>query len=231
MMSDLIETIIRTIFSVFLLIVSIHIIGKQIIARATYLHYIVNITLGSIAANIAFETKLNFFNLTASFVVFVAISVLLSHLSLKSHTLKKWIIGKPITLIDKGKILEKNLSKINMSLDVLTQNLRRKDIFDMNEVECAVIEMDGGLSVLKKTMYLPVTRKDLAFQKPDSSFPLELIVDGEIIFENLTKKNLTMGWLEKELVKRKLIQKDVNYMVLGTNNQLYIDLYQDYLNH
>ncbi len=229
-MSDLLETIIRTILSVCLLMISIHIIGKQLISRMTYLHYIVNISLGSIAANLAFETKLNFFNITVSFVVFVAISILLSHLALKSRTLKKWIIGKPIILIDKGKILEKNLSKINMSLEALTENLRKKDIFDMNEVECAVLEMDGGLSVLKKAMYLPVTCKDLALQKPDISYPIELIVDGEIIFENLTRKNLTMEWLEKELVKRKLVHKDVNYMILGTNNQLYIDLYQDHLN-
>ncbi|WP_240873524.1 DUF421 domain-containing protein [Shimazuella soli] len=230
MMSDLIETIIRTILSVFLLIISIHIIGKQLISRMTYLHYIVNITLGSIAANIAFETKLNFFNLTVSLTVFVTLSVLLSHLALKSHTFKKWIIGQPITLIDKGKILEKNLSKTNMSLEVLTQNLRKKDIFDLDEVEYAVLEMDGGLSVLKKTMYLPLTRKDLAFQKSDISFPVELIVDGEIIFKNLMKKNLTMKWLENELAKRKLVYNNVNYMVLGTNNQLYIDLYQDHLN-
>ncbi|MCH5583739.1 DUF421 domain-containing protein [Shimazuella sp. AN120528] len=229
-MSDLIETIIRTILSVFLLIISIHIIGKQLISRMTYLHYIVNITLGSIAANIAFETKLNFFNLTVSLTVFVTLSVLLSHLALKSHTFKKWIIGQPITLIDKGKILEKNLSKTNMSLEVLTQNLRKKDIFDLDEVEYAVLEMDGGLSVLKKTMYLPLTRKDLAFQKSDISFPVELIVDGEIIFKNLMKKNLTMKWLENELAKRKLVYNNVNYMVLGTNNQLYIDLYQDHLN-
>ncbi|WP_028776026.1 DUF421 domain-containing protein [Shimazuella kribbensis] len=228
-MSDLLETILRTILSVSLLMISIHIIGKQVISHMTYLHYIVHIALGSIAANLAFETKLNFFNLTVSFVIFVGISVLLSHLALKSRTLKKWIIGKPITLIDKGKILEKNLSKINMSLEVLTENLRKKDIFDMNEVECAVLEMDGGLSVLKKAIYLPVTCNDLALQKADISFPIELIVDGEIIFENLTRKNLTMNWLEKELVKRKLVHKDVNYMILGTNNQLYIDLYQDHL--
>lgn len=116
-----------------------------------------------------------------------------------------------------------------MSLEVLTENIRKKDIFDINEVECAVLEMDGELSVLKKAIYLPVTRKDLALQKSDTSFPIELIVDGEIILENLTRK-LTMEWLENELVRRKLIHKDVNYMVLGTNNQLYIDLYQDHLN-
>lgn len=229
-MTDLLETILRSILSVSLLMISIHIIGKQVISHMTYLHYIVNISLGSIAANLAFETNLSFFNLTVSFVVFVVLSVLLSHLAVKRSTLKKWIIGKPITLIDKGKILEKNLSKINMSLEVLAENLRKKDIFDMNEVEYALLEMDGGLSVLKKAMYLPVTCKDLALQRSNISFPIELIIDGEIIFENLTRKNLTIKWLEKELTKRKLVHKDVNYMILGTNNQLYIDLYQDHLN-
>jgi uncharacterized membrane protein YcaP (DUF421 family) len=230
MMSDLTVTILRTMYSVFLLILCTHIIGKQAISRLTYLHYIVNITLGSIAGNLAFEYKLNAFNLTASIVLFTALSVLLSYIALKNRTLKRWIIGEPVILIDKGKILEKNLSKMNMSLEVLSQSLRRKDIFDINEVECAILETDGELSVLKKPIYLPVTRKDLSLQTSNSSFPAELIVDGEIIFENLTKRNLTIKWLEKELNKRKLTQKDVNYMVLGSNNQLYIDLYQDRLN-
>jgi uncharacterized membrane protein YcaP (DUF421 family) len=228
-MSDLIETMIRTIVSVFLLMTSIHIIGRQIITHMTYLHYIVSITLGSIAANLAFETNLNFFNLVVCFVIFVVISVLLSRFGLKSYTLKKWIMGKPITLIEKGKILEHNLDKINMSMEVLAHNLRKKDIFDINEVEFAVLERDGGFSVLKKAMYQPVTRQDLSFQKLDVSFPVELIVDGEMLIENITKKNLTMEWLDEELVKRNLEYKDVNYMVLGTNNQLYIDLYQDNL--
>ncbi|MDN4594696.1 DUF421 domain-containing protein [Polycladomyces subterraneus] len=229
-MSDFIETIIRTIFSVFLLIISTHIIGRQSISRLTYLHYLSSITIGSIAGNLAFDYKLSAFNLTVSVVLFSALAVLLSYLALKNRAVKRWIIGEPVILIDKGKILEKNLSKINMSLEVLSQCLRRKDIFDINEVECAIIEPDGELSVLKKSMYLPVTRKDLSLQTSNSSSPTELIVDGEIIFENLTTRNLTMEWLEKELNKRKLTPKDVNYMVLGSNQQLYIDLYQDRLN-
>ncbi|WP_212774624.1 YetF domain-containing protein [Polycladomyces abyssicola] len=72
------------------------------------------------------------------------------YLALKSRTIKRWVIGEPVTLIDKGKILEKNLAKIHMSLEVLSQSLRRKDIFDINEVECAILETDGELSVLKK---------------------------------------------------------------------------------
>ncbi|BCU80794.1 UPF0702 transmembrane protein YdfS [Polycladomyces abyssicola] len=230
-MSDFIETIIRTIFSVFLLIISTHIIGRQAISRLTYLHYIVNITIGSIAGNLAFEYKLNPYLITLSIVLLTALSALLSYLALKSRTFQRWIIGEPVLLIDKGKILEKNLSKINMGLEVLSQSLRRKDIFDINEVECAILEPDGELSVLKKPMYLPVTRKDLSLQTSNRSFPTELIVDGEIVVENLAKRNLTMEWLEKELNKRKLTPEDVNYMVLSSNHQLYIDLYQDRLNH
>lgn len=229
-MSELVETIIRTTISVFLLILSTHIIGRQAISRLTYLHYFVSITLGSIAGNLAFDYKLNAFHLSTSLILFSILSVLLSYFALKSRTLKRWFFGEPVILIDKGKILEKNLSKINMSLEVLSQCLRRKDIFDFDEVECAILETNGELSVLKKPMYLPVTRKDLSLQTSNRSFPAELIVDGEIIFENLTKRNLTLEWLEKELNKRKLAQKDVNYMVMSSNNQLYIDLYQDRLN-
>jgi uncharacterized membrane protein YcaP (DUF421 family) len=229
--SDLMETIFRTGFSVFLLILSTHIVGRQAISRSTYMHYSTSIALGSIAGNLAFDYKLSALNLASSVVLFTVLSFLLSYFALKNRTLKKWIIGEPVILIDKGKILEKNLSKMNMSLDVLSQSLRRKDIFDINEVECAIMETDGELSVLKKPMYLPVTRKDLSLQTPsDSSFPAELIVDGEIMFESLTKRNLTMEWLEKELSKRNLTQKEISYMVLGSNHQLYIDLYQDRLN-
>ncbi|MGO4889480.1 DUF421 domain-containing protein [Anaerobacillus sp. MEB173] len=136
--------------------------------------------------------------------------------------------GEPTVILQDGKILENNMKKLKFTMDSFNQALREKGVFDIDEVEYAIMETDGHLSILKKLPHQNVTKKDMGiFTTNKSYFPIELIMDGQIIEKNFTQNHLTKPWLEAELSQRRLKLEDVSYCVRGTNNQLYFDLFED----
>lgn len=222
------EVILRTLSAFVLLTCIAHILGKQTISQMTYHDYIASITLGSIVGNMTFNTSIHFNNFITALVIFSAIIFIVTLISLKNRNARSLLNGEPTVVIQNGIILEKNLEKLKFTMDSLNQSLRRKDIFDIDEVEYAIIEDDGQLSVLKKPPYRNVIRKDLGINTPpQSSFPIELIMDGQIIDKNFTENHLTKSWLFTELKQRGLTLTDVSYCVQGTHGQLYFDLYKD----
>nr|WP_256759464.1 DUF421 domain-containing protein [Cohnella sp. WQ 127256] len=204
------------------------ILGKQTISNMTFHDFVSGITLGGITANLAFNDKINHWFAIIALLVFFAISYLISVLALKSRAWSRWVSGTPTVIIENGKILEDNMRKIRYTMDSLIQSLREKDVFNLQEVEYAVLEDHGKLSVKKKSEYEWVTRKDLKLHVDAlKSFPVELIMDGKVIEENLVSNGLTHQWLEKELKQRNKTLPDVFYAVRGTQDKLFFDYYQD----
>jgi len=226
------EVILRTIIAFALIMILARILGKHTITQLTYHDFVSSITLGAITANLAFNTGLKSWNLVASLLTFGVIAFIVALISLKSRKLRKWFSGKPTIVIENGKILEQNLKKLKFSLDTLNQELREKDVFDIEEVEYAVLELNGKLSILKKPEYRQVTRKDLSIVSTGKpKFPIELIMDGEVIAENIKQEGLSPEWLSNQLKKRSLTVEEVCYAVRGTNGGLYFDLYKDNISH
>ncbi|MEH7453297.1 DUF421 domain-containing protein [Gottfriedia acidiceleris] len=222
------DVIIRTLSAFVLLICITHILGKQTISKMTYHDYITSITLGSIAGNLAFNTSIHFSNYITALIIFSTFLFLATLVSLKNKKARALFNGQPTVVIQDGKILEKNIKKLKVTTDSLNQALRRRDIFDIDEVEYAIFEPDGHLSILKKPLYRFVTREDLGISSPSkSNFPIEIIMDGQIIDKNITQNHLTKDWIVTEIAKRGLKLADVSYCVRGTNGQLYFDLYKD----
>ncbi|WP_379156388.1 DUF421 domain-containing protein [Paenibacillus sp. sgz5001063] len=224
-----IEILMRTVLSVGLLLLIPRILGKQTLSNMTSNDFVISITLGSLAANLAFNVSLKSTYLVLSIVVITAISFLLSFISLKSRRLRSWISGSPTVLIEDGKIMEANMRKIHYTLDSLVQALREKEIFNLEEVEYAVLEDNGQVSVLKKEAYQSVTKQDLGLVLHPQAFPVELIMDGVVVEDNLKRNGLTREWLETELEKKQQGKTlaDVFYAVKGTQQQLVFDFYED----
>ena len=222
------EIILRTAGAFVLLLVTSRILGKQTISNMTFHDFVSGITLGSISANLAFNGKLNPRILALSLLVFFAISYLVSKLAVKSRTWNRWVSGTPTVVIEHGKILEDNMRKIRYTMDSLAQSLREKNIFNLDEVEYACLEDHGKLSVKKKSEYEWITRKDLKLHmQAVQSFPVELILDGRVLEDNLERNGLSVQWLEEELKSRGKKVADVFYGVRGTQNKLFFDYYQD----
>ncbi|XRG78796.1 DUF421 domain-containing protein [Rossellomorea sp. GAMAL-10_SWC] len=225
------DVIIRTLSAFVLLICITHLLGKQTISKMTYHDYITSITLGSIAGNLAFNTSIHFSNYITALIIFSMFLFLATLVSLKNNKARALFNGQPTVVIQDGKILEKNLEKLKVTMDSLNQALRRRDIFDIDEVEYAIFEPDGHLSILKKPLYRFVTREDLGISSPSKSdFPIEIIMDGQFIDKNITQNHLTKDWIVTEIKQRGLKLADVSYCVRGTNSQLYFDLYKDEIN-
>jgi uncharacterized membrane protein YcaP (DUF421 family) len=230
-MNEIMDVLLRTLAAFVLIMIIARVLGKQTISQMTYHDFVAAITLGAITGNLAFNTKLNHWNIIASLFLFSGIAFLFTFISLKSRKSRKWLSGKPTIVIENGKILENNLMKLHLTLDTLNQELREKDIFDIQDVEYAVLELNGRVSVLRKPEYRQVRIKDLPqFISNDDTktiFPIELIMDGDIIKKNLEQNHLSETWIYDELKKRKLSLPDVCYAVKGTKGDLYFDLYKD----
>ena len=227
-MPGFVEIIFRTFTAFVLLWVFVHQLGKQTIAQKSYHLYIASITVGTIAGNLAFNINIEFQYFILSFVIMVAVVFPLNILALKNLRYRKWIAGDPTTLIEKGQIFEESMQSIGFSLDSLKQLLRGKGVFNIDEVEYAILEIDGSLSILKKTEYQTITKRDLHIESPSNIVPVELIIDGKIVHKGLSKDSYDEEWLMAELKKRNIHVSEISYAVVGTNGGLYIDLFRDH---
>ena len=229
-MPEHVEVILRSIMSFGLLLIGTRILGKQTISQMTMFDFVASISLGAISANLAFNTSIKIHHTVIAFSIYVMVIFLIALISLKSRKGRKLLAGDPTIVIQNGKILEKNMHKIRYTLDYLNQQLRERDVFEIEEVLFAIVETNGTLTVLKKPQFRNVTRQDLMVTiTPESNLPIELIMDGEVIKNNLEENNLTELWLHSELRKRDLTENDVLYAVLSANGNLYVDTYKDHI--
>ncbi len=173
------EVIIRSIIAFSLLIVGARILGKQTISQMTIFDFVASISLGAIAANLAFNTSVKIHHIVLAYTIFVIVLYLIALLSLKNRKSRKFFAGDPTVIIENGKILEHNMKKMRYTLDYLNQQLREKDVFDIKEVMYALIETNGSLTVLKNPENRNITKKDmLQYVQPEQQLPIELIMDG-----------------------------------------------------
>jgi uncharacterized membrane protein YcaP (DUF421 family) len=225
-----IEVILRSITSFGLLLIGARILGKQTISQMTIFDFVATISMGAISANLAFNTSIKVHHTIIAFSIYVIVIFLIAILSLKNRKARKFLAGDPTIVIQNGKVLEKNMNKMRYTIDYLNQQLREKDVFNVEEVLFAIIETNGSMTVLKKPQYRSVTRQDLMVQVlPEHRLPIELIMDGEIIKENLEQNNLSDSWLQSELRKRNVTKNEVVYAVLAANGNIYIDTFTDHI--
>ncbi|WP_068501527.1 DUF421 domain-containing protein [Paenibacillus kribbensis] len=225
---ELLETMLRSISAFTLMMLIARILGKSTIAQMTYHDFVAVITLGAITANLAFNNTISIKILLTSLLTFTGIAYLLMFFSMKNRKLRSWFSGKPTVLIQEGKIMESNMRKLKITLDTLNQELRGKNIFNIQDVQYAVLELNGSISVLPKPESQPVTRKDLHLKnQSEQIFPIELIMDGDIIDANLQQNNITNEWLHSQIKKKGLSIENVNYAVISSNGNIYFDEYKD----
>lgn len=229
-MEDIISSILRTVVSYFVLMTVMLWIGKQVNSHTNYYNFALSVTLGSFIANMGFDTNLHFTPMLASFLALILMYFFFSLISAKSRPFRRWLSGQSTVIIDKGKILEVNMKKVRFTLDDLNQLLREQGIFDIFEVEYAILEVSGNLSIMKKTQYQNISKKDFNPNNYNQEImlPIELIMNGSLVEKNFNK-NYSRQWLYQELKTRNLQIKDIQYALISSNGSLFIDLYDDHL--
>lgn len=230
-MNEGLVVLIRGIIAFFTLLIFTRILGKQQISQLTFFEYILGITIGSIASELTVDLSSSAWPHFVGLVVWFVLTWVLQIVTLKSKKMAQYLEGEPAVVIMNGKILEQTMKRLRFRLSDLLEMLRQKDIFDISEVEIAVLEISGAFSVLKKAEYQTVTLKDMKIKRTNQGLSTELIYDGIILNENLKKKNLSEKWLYETLKKHNIKDpSEVFYAAINSKGEIYLDKYDDHMN-
>lgn len=220
------EMILRATLSFFALLMVARILGKKQLGQLTFFHYTTGITFGSIASEIAAQAETPFLDGLIALLWWGVLTYLMTILTIKSKRARVIIDDKPTILIQNGLILESALRKNRLHMDELTMMLREQAVFSVQDVQYALLETTGKLSVLPKPAEQPATKQDVkADVTPPTYIPTEVASDGQIIYENLVELELTEEWLMKKLKKQNVQSvTDVFFAQVQANGSLYISL-------
>ncbi|WNR46324.1 DUF421 domain-containing protein [Paenibacillus roseipurpureus] len=228
-MSDWLHIAVRALSTLVFLFVLTRILGKKQISQLTFFEYVIGITLGDLAGNISTDVESNYWHGIIAILVWVLVPFILETLTLKSKTLRIWFEGRGRVLIKDGKILEDNLKKERYTGDELLEQLRTKSIFRVADVEFAMLESSGDLSVLLKSELQPLTPKHLGMKLVTEKPTQAVMMDGVIQNEPLAAAGRGQGWLLNELEKLGVIKENVFLGQVDTHGELTVDLYDDKL--
>ena len=195
---DIIKVTLTALLSVAALFIITKIMGHKQISQLDFFDYVSGITIGSIGAELATELESPYKPLIA-LCVWGGTSVILNLLSLKTPRTRKYINGTPTILMNEGKLYRKNLKKAKLDLSEFMLLCREQGYFDLDEIQLAVFEHNGKLSVLPKAANRPATPADLKITAKATHIGVELIMDGRIIGDNLQRVGKDVQWLLSEL--------------------------------
>jgi uncharacterized membrane protein YcaP (DUF421 family) len=228
-MPDWIEILLRSLFFLIVLFLITKVLGKKQLSQLSFFEYVTGITIGNVGAELATKVEGNIIHGVLSILVFAIAPFIAGLISLKSKTFRDLIEGKASVFIKDGKVMEDNLKKEKYTIDELLGLLRKKDVFDISEVEFALLEANGDFSVMLKKQNQPVTPKDLNLPVAAVKEPQTIIMDGLILDEPLSTIGLNRNWLHTELDKLGVILENVFLGQANSNGELTVDLFDDKL--
>ncbi|OAB45682.1 DUF421 domain-containing protein [Paenibacillus antarcticus] len=217
----------RTILTIVVLFFMTKLLGKRQVSQLSLFEYITGITIGSLAATIPIEMDGTWHLGLISLVVWVAFSLGIEFLTIKSKMARNVLDGKSTILIKDGKVLEENLKKERLTTDELLEQLRSKDVFRLADVEFAVMESSGEVNVLLTRENQPLTPVHLGIKVAPEQETQAVIMDGNIMDEPLATIGLNRQWIDTELEKIGVAVENVFLGQVDSYGQLFVDLYDD----
>jgi uncharacterized membrane protein YcaP (DUF421 family) len=221
------EVAIRSVSILIGLFIITRILGKKQLSKLSFFEYIVGITVGDIAGTMSMDLGINLQEGITSILIWSLFPVILSYISLRSKKFRDFIEGNSTVFIKNGKILEDNLKREKYTIDELLEQLRKKDVFRLADVEFATLEPNGDLSVLLKREKQPLAVGDVFPNPPSEKEPQTVIMDGRILDEPLATMGLNRSWLKTELDKQGVAIENVFLAQVDSYGQLTVDLYND----
>ena len=186
--------------------------GHKQISQLDFFDYITGITIGSIAAELATELEKPL-NPLIAMIVYGIVAISLSIIAQKKQKLRKYINGTPTIIMDNGKLYRSNMKKAKLELSEFMVLCRQEGYFNINDIQTAIFEYNGKMTILPKSNKRPLTPEDMNIQVEKSEILTEIIMDGHILHENLKRHGLDLTWLDKQLKKQNF--KSANEIFLG----------------
>ncbi len=190
---------IRTILLYTVLILGIRLMGKRQIGEMEASEFVVTMLVANLAAIPMQDGGIPLFSGLVPILTVLGMELVLSGLIMRSVKFRKLLCGKPVILIENGRILQENLRSTRVTLDELTSHLREKDVLDLNTVQYAILETDGKLSVFPYPKDRPASAGDALIRAKEQYLPLTIIEDGFFSSENLSKAHKDKKWLKSVL--------------------------------
>ncbi|MBB6453821.1 uncharacterized membrane protein YcaP (DUF421 family) [Salirhabdus euzebyi] len=227
-MPDLLLIFIRSLIAFVVLLTLARIMGKRQISQFTFFDYVVGITVGSIAATLAINEKVTIAIGVAGLIYWTLFQLIVNYISLGSFRFRDAVEGSPTVLVENGKVLEDNLRKVRFTFDDLMTKLREKNAFKLSDVEAAVLETNGKVSVMMKAGNQPITPQTLGLLVEEERLPQLVIVDGQLIEQKLKHYGYTKEWLQGEIQKQGAQNfSDVFLAQVDSKGNVYVDLFVD----
>ena len=219
----MIDVIMRAFIGFAVLLLLTRFLGKKQLSQLTVFTYITGIALGSMASEMIIHDEITITNGVTSMVIWCILSVGVEFVALKNARARILLDGEPAVVIRQGRILEQSLRKHRLNLDDLTMQLRLNNVFTILDVEYAILEPNGALTVMKKSAKESVTKEDMNIPAQGGFLPGELICDGKLVKKNLDEFGLTRKQLDNKLKKQGVKNiKQVFYAEVGQDKSLHI---------
>ncbi|HIU21981.1 MAG TPA: DUF421 domain-containing protein [Candidatus Fimihabitans intestinipullorum] len=218
------DVVIRSLLSLITLFLITKLLGKKQVSQLSLFDYVIGISIGNFAAEMTINIESQYMNGIAAVLVFGLVAYFVSIVTMKSIVLRRYFMGVPTILIQHGELIEKNLKKVKFDMNDLLEQCRTNGYFDISEIEYAIMECNGTLSILPKGEYKPVTMKDMQLKAQPQGLCANVIIDGKIMKKNLYNINKDEEWLKQQL-KVKGFKKPDHIMLATVDNNEKLTIY------
>ncbi|MDX8344613.1 DUF421 domain-containing protein [Rossellomorea sp. YZS02] len=226
------ELFIRLLLSFVFLFVFTRLMGRKEISQMTFFNFVSAIALGTLGASLAIDSSISVRNGIIALAGWSIFTILMGYWDLKSKSFRSLVEGTPRVVVRKGEVLEGELKKLRLDIDALNVLLRKKNVFSIQDVDYAIMETDGTLSVMKKEGKQTVTKSDRLNPSLTTShvipIPTALIEDGNINDKNIEALPVDEQWLKQQLTTKGIHSiSDVFYAEIQKDGTLHVDRYDD----
>lgn|SRR5699024_5584543 len=222
-MDNMLTMLYESLFGIIALFILTKVLGKTQISQLTPFDFIAAVVIGELVGNALFDKKAGILDIGYVILIWGVLLFTIEKIAQKFKGSRFILEGKPALVIHRGELIYEEMRKNKIDINELQQLLRMKDIFAIQEVEYAVLETNGEISVVKKSEYQTPTKKDLNVAPSEPQIAMTVIMDGEMIKDNMAEVNITEEWLLEELKRQNYFDvKEVFYAEYLKDKKLFV---------
>lgn len=210
----------RSIFSLIVLFISTKLLGKKQVSQLSLFDYVIGISIGNFTAEMILVLENQIINGAVAILTFGIIGYLISYLTMKNMTLRRFLIGVPTIVIQDGKILCDALREVNIDINDLLEQARNEGYFDIGDIAYAIMEVNGKISFLPFSGKLPASKDDVLAKVEKAALPANIIIDSKIMKNNIKNTDRSYEWFIKELKKKGYSSYDDILLATYSNNNI-----------
>ena len=213
---------IRVLILYLVVLIALRLMGKREIGQLQPYELVITMMIADLASVPMQDIGIPIFHGVIPILALLLSQIVLSYINIKSGWVRKILCGEPTVLIQKVKIMEYRLKKQKYTIDGLMEELRANGIFSLEEVEYAILETSGQISIIKKVEKTPVTKEDMNIQTQYIGYPRALIIDGSYIDKNLEIMGIAQSEIDKYLKKEKTNYKNIFILMCDENKKIFL---------